>query len=135
VGSGPVEWLEREVEAWNTGDLDRFLDALGPDVEFTPDPSFPDSATYRGEDVYRWLRDWARMWDQARLEVLGTEERNGILIVGSRWHLVARQTSDEIPIRDFTLVFDFEPSGDRPRGIWAFFDRDRAVEKAAELSG
>jgi hypothetical protein len=42
VAGDRVEWLKRQVEVWNAGDIDGLLDALGPDFEFTPDPSFPD---------------------------------------------------------------------------------------------
>jgi hypothetical protein len=43
---------------WNSGDYERWLDEMGADFEFTPDPSFPDAGTYRGEDLRRWMRDW-----------------------------------------------------------------------------
>jgi len=43
VATGRVEWAERMVELWNSGDLEAWLDEIGPGFEFTPDPTFPDT--------------------------------------------------------------------------------------------
>jgi hypothetical protein len=56
VASDRVEWLVRQVEAWNARDFDGFLDGLAPDFEFTPDPSFPDTATDRAHWLTRQSR-------------------------------------------------------------------------------
>jgi ketosteroid isomerase-like protein len=56
---------------WNSGDYERWLDEMGADFEFTPDPSFPDAGTYRGEDLRRWMRDWISTWRENRFELLG----------------------------------------------------------------
>ena len=57
-----IEWAERMVELWNSGDLEAWLDEIGSDFEFTPDPSFPDVGTYKGEELRDWMREWARTW-------------------------------------------------------------------------
>jgi hypothetical protein len=74
VASDHTARLLELVEVWNSGDIERFVEALGPDFEFTPDPSFPDVATYRGEELRRWLREWADTWQGNRLEVLETSD-------------------------------------------------------------
>jgi ketosteroid isomerase-like protein len=51
MASERVEWVRQQVETWNAGDIDGFMDAVSPEFEFTPDPSFPDAGTYRGEEV------------------------------------------------------------------------------------
>jgi ketosteroid isomerase-like protein len=135
VASGRVEWLQQQVEFWNAGDLDRFFDALPPDFEFTPDPSFPDLSTYRGEELRRWLADWARVWDDNRFEVLGLEERDSALIVDSRWELIAPQVAAQVPVQDFAIVLGFPPGADQPNRMWAYFDRDLALRRAAEITG
>jgi hypothetical protein len=40
MASERVEWVLRQVETWNSGDLDAFMQSFPPDFEFTPDPSF-----------------------------------------------------------------------------------------------
>jgi ketosteroid isomerase-like protein len=135
VAGDRVEWIKRQVEAWNAGDIDGFLDGLGPDFEFTPDPSFPDLSTYRGDELRRWLNDWARVWDQNRFEVLGIEEREHALIVDSRWELIAPQVEAQVPVQDFAIVLGFPPGESRANRMWAFFDRDLALGKAEELTG
>jgi hypothetical protein len=135
VASDRVEWLERQVEAWNAGDIGGFIDALGPGFEFTPDPSFPDLSTYRGEELREWLEEWTRVWDANRFEVLGVEERRDVLIVDSRWELIAPQAGAQVPVQDFTIVLRFPPGADRAHRMWAYFDRDLALAKAEEVTG
>jgi ketosteroid isomerase-like protein len=126
VVSERTERLLELVEIWNSGDLDAFLETMAPDFEFTPDPSFPDAGTYRGDDVRRWMRDWAKTWEGNRLEVLDMDERPPAVVMTCRWHLGAPQTGDEIPVSDFSLVLWLD-ADDQPRRMAAFFDRDRAL--------
>ena len=58
MASARVEWVLRLIQTWNAGDVDGYLDALGDDFEFTPDPSFPDADTYSGEEWRRWMSEW-----------------------------------------------------------------------------
>lgn len=136
MASERIEWVLRQVETWNSDEVDAFLDALGPEFAFTPDPSFPDADTYRGERLRRWFREWAHAWQDSRLEVLGITEQGPALIVDSRWHLTAPQTGVEVPNSDFTLVIWFDRErDDRPRRTVAYFDRERAVEAARDNPG
>jgi ketosteroid isomerase-like protein len=84
VAGERVEWVRQQVEIWNSGDIDAFMKSVSPDFEFTPDPSFPDAGTYRGEEVETWIREWARTWQDNRLEVLGIEERGRAVLIESR---------------------------------------------------
>jgi hypothetical protein len=68
VTSSRQEWAERWVELWNSGDVERWLDETGPDFEFTPDPSFPDAGSYRGEELRDWIHEWARIWGSPEQE-------------------------------------------------------------------
>jgi ketosteroid isomerase-like protein len=134
VASGRLGWVEKQTEIWNAGDIDGFVDALGDDFEFTPDPGFPDSGTYRGTELRRWFDEWTRVWEDVRYELLQVEERGSVMIIHSRWHLVLKQAGAPADW-DFTLVVEFEGAEDRPRRMWAFVDRNRALEKAEELTG
>jgi ketosteroid isomerase-like protein len=130
VASKRVRWILEMFDRWNSGDVDGFVDALGPEFEFTPDPSFPDTGTYRGDEYRRWMREWARTWGDSRLEVLGTTERGDAVVVESRWHLRAK-TGAPIPLSDFNVVVWFDPNRESPpRRAAAFFDRQRALEAA-----
>jgi len=132
VAGERVEWFRGLVATWNAGDVDAFLDGLGPDFTFTPDPSFPDAGTYGGEDLRRWLGEWARTWDESRLELLWTTEVGQAVLAGARWHLTAA-TRQPIPLRDFHFVVWFD--GDRPLRGAAFFEEEQAREAAGRLPG
>ncbi|MGA8219272.1 MAG: nuclear transport factor 2 family protein [Solirubrobacterales bacterium] len=132
--SDRVEWVLRQVEKWNSGDVEGFLDSIPPEFEFTPDPSFPDAGTYRGEQVRDWIRDWFQTWRENRLEVLQMTDLGSAVLMESRWHLSAPQSGEAIPVSDFNVVFWFDRD-DRPTRMAAFFNRDRAVEAAAEGTG
>jgi hypothetical protein len=134
VSSRRTELVLELVEKWNSGGVEAYLEALGPEFEFTPDPSFPDTGSYAGEDLRRWLREWTATWEGNQLEVLGITDHGRAVTLDSRWHLAAKQTGDEIPNRDFTLVIWFDAQ-DRPLRMAAFFDRDRAAHEAQRELG
>jgi len=114
------------VETWNSGDVDAYLDGLGPGFEFTPDPSFPDSDTLRGEKLRAWLHEWIDTWEGNKLEVIEIDERGAGVLARCRWHLRASQDSIEVPAEDFTFAV-FYDSEDRLRRLLAFFEHERAV--------
>ena len=130
-----LEWVTRMAELWNEGDVDRWLDEAGPDFEFTPDPSFPDHDTYRGEEFREFMHGWARTWQDNRFELLGFEEMGDVGLMRSRWHLAAPGgSSGDVPVADFTLVVWWEGSEAlRPHRMAAFFDDEAA--RAAALPG
>jgi ketosteroid isomerase-like protein len=135
MASERVEWVTRRIEAWNSGDAEAFLESLPPDLEFTPDPSFPDAGTYRGEEVRDWMRGWARTWQDSRLEVLGISERGRAVLVESRWHLAAPQSGEAIPVSDFNVVIWFDRGDAQPTRMAAFFDRQLALAAAEGGTG
>jgi len=129
-----TELVQKLVEMWNSGDVDAFCEAVGPDFQFTPDPSFPETGPYSGEELRKWLREWQGTWEGNRYEVLGIDDHGQAMTIDSRWHLVAKGTGDQVPASDFTIVFWLD-ADDRPRGMAAFFDRDRALEVARGGTG
>jgi ketosteroid isomerase-like protein len=136
VADARIESLRRLVGMWNSGDIDGLLDELGPEFEFTTDPSFPDAGTYRGDEVGPWIREWAQSWQDAKLEFLGFTEYGQTVVADSRWHLAAPQSGEAVPVNDFSLVFRFDRSADdRPTAMAAFFDRERAIEVARGGTG
>jgi ketosteroid isomerase-like protein len=131
-----IEWAERMVELWNSGDLEAWLDEIGPDFEFTPDPTFPDTGIYKGEALRGWMRDWARTWENNRFEMLDFTEHGDVSLIGSRWHLAAPHSGEEVPVQDFTLVIWWQgPDAESPHRMAAFFDREQALQLAQEGTG
>jgi SnoaL-like domain len=126
--------IEELVETWNSGDIDAFMDALGPELEFRPDPSFPDTGSYSGENLRHWLREWQGTWQGNRFEALGISDHGPAVTVDSRWHLAAKGIGEEIPVSDFTLVIWFDEE-DRPLRMAAFFDRELALKEARGATG
>jgi hypothetical protein len=125
------EWAEHIVELWNAGDLDGWLDELGPDFEFTPDPSFPDHDTYSGDELRGFMEGWVRTWQDNRFEMLGFEEVGDVGLIRSRWHLAAPRSGGEVPVADFTLVVWWEgPDAVKPHRMAGFFDDQQALEAA-----
>jgi ketosteroid isomerase-like protein len=131
VASRRTATVKELVKLWNSGDMDRFLESLAPDFEFTPDPSFPDAGVYRGDEMRGWMQDWAETWQDNELEILGSAEHGRAVILDCRWHLAAPQSGDEIPVSDFSMVLWFDRDGDDlPTRMAAFFDRERALQEA-----
>jgi ketosteroid isomerase-like protein len=126
--------IDEMLDKWNSGDVDGFFDTVGPEFEFRPDPSFPDSGLYRGEELRAWLHEWQGTWEGNRFEVLGITEHGSAVTLDSRWHLVATGRGEEIPVQDFTLVVWFDDD-DQPLGMAAFFDRELALEEARTRAG
>ena len=135
MAEGRREWMLRMIELWNAGEHERFLDELGPELEFSPDPSFPDAGTYSGEEFRRWMRDWVSTWEENRFEMVEMEELDGAVLIDGRWHLITRGSNDEVPLADFTVVWLFRPGEDRPYRGAVFFDRARALELARGVTG
>ena len=124
------------MEMWNAGEHERFLDELGPELEFSPDPSFPDAGTYRGEEFRRWMRDWISTWQENRFEMLDMTELERAVVIDGRWHLAARESGGEVPLADFTVVVLFpDRTAERPDRMAVFFDREQALNLARGDTG
>jgi hypothetical protein len=80
------------VETWNSGGIDAYLVALGPDFEFAPDPSFPDSGILRGEKLRAWVHEWSEIFGRTSPPADGALRlpRNGRLIGRAAWRLRSR---------------------------------------------
>jgi ketosteroid isomerase-like protein len=135
VASDRLEWAKHMEALWNARDLDQWFEEVRADVEFTPDPSFPDYGTYSGDALRKWFEDWMRTWKDNRFEILDFDERGDVGLMRSRWHLAAPESGGEVPVADFTMVIWWEePEAVKPHRIAAFFDHDEA-EKAAAGTG
>src|SRR5512143_3855370 len=61
------------MEAFNTGDVPRMLDALASDIEVYASPEMANSGTYHGHDGFvRWITAWTDAWEQISAAVTET---------------------------------------------------------------
>jgi ketosteroid isomerase-like protein len=119
------------VALWNSGDIEAWLDEVGPDFEFTPDPTFPDTGVYKGEGLREWMRAWTRTWEDNRFEMLEYSEEGNASLGRSRWHLSAPRSGEEVPVADFTIVIWWDdPDAERPTRMAAFFQHEEALAAA-----
>ncbi len=119
-------YFEHLVEIYNDGGIESWLDELGPDFEFTPDPSFPEPGTKSGDELRRWIKEWAAVWEQARLDVKEIEEHGDGVLALCQWQLTAAKTNLDVPVAEFTFL-GWVDDGGKPRKLFAFFDRERAL--------
>jgi hypothetical protein len=124
------------VELWNSGDIETWLDEVGPDFVFSPDPTFPDTGVYKGESLREWMRSWVGMWTDNQFEMLEYTEIGDASLGRSRWHLAAPESGGAVPVQDFTIVLWWDgPDPDRPSGMAAFFQHEEALAAVAERTG
>jgi hypothetical protein len=131
MASGRIEFAERLIELWNAEKYDEFLDELGPELEFTPDPSFPDAGVYSGEELRRWIGEWVSTWGENRFEMHSIEEIGHAFLIRGRWHLATRQSGGEVPLADFSIVSLFaDDEAERPSRMAVFFNEEEALALA-----
>jgi ketosteroid isomerase-like protein len=117
------------VGLWNSGDIETWLDEVGPEFVFTPDPTFPDAGIYKGEALREWMRDWVRTWKDNRFELLDYTEIGDASLCRSRWHLEAPDPSGARPSRLTIAVWWDGPDRDQPNGCVPFFQHQEALAK------
>jgi hypothetical protein len=130
------EWVNRMTETWNAGRYEEFLDELGSDLAFSPDPSFPDAGTYTGEEFRHWMGEWIGTWQENRFELLDVTELENALLVRGRWHLATKESGGAVPLADFTIVYLYpDAAAGRPNRMAVFFDHDQALAMAEAGTG
>jgi uncharacterized protein len=87
MAGGQVEALRAGYEALNVRDLDKVLELMDPELEWSEAELSPEAGTHRGRDGFeRFLRSWLESFDDFRVE---PEE---IVEHGDRLIAVIRQT-------------------------------------------
>jgi hypothetical protein len=110
---------------WNAGDLEGSMRYFDPDVEFSPDPRWPEPGPYRGrEAVTSFLHEYRSAWGQVDLEVEEVEELRGALVARCKWLVQGASSGADVPVA-FTLAVWFGSSGLVER-MAAFFDDEEA---------
>jgi ketosteroid isomerase-like protein len=64
------DYVREFAEAWNRGELDRFIDDADPDFEWVAAREHPDALTNRGIDATaEYLRDWLQTMPDLKIEI------------------------------------------------------------------
>ena len=123
--NGPSAWSSS-----GTRGLENWLDEVGPDFEFTPDPSFPDAGTYRGEASASGCATGSDLEGQplrdARLRRPIGDARLMPVALASRGAGLRRG----VPVQDFTLVVWWDGPEPEPQRMAAFFDPEQRSRAA-----
>ena len=123
-----IEWVLRQVELWNSGDVDSVFELYTEDAEIRTGPHWPEQSTYRGREAIRETSaEWASMWDRLQIEVDRLEEFGDRMVVTGAWRMrgAASGIDGQMPI---FIVFTFR-DGKIAVLEW-FADHDTAVAAA-----
>ena len=129
------EQLERfrgYVDLWNEGDLDRWWEEVGSNVRFTPDPRFPETGPFEGEELKTFYEQWWEAWGgEARLVVKEMFERSDAVVARCLWDVSGAASGAHLPAEwaEFSIVA-WERSDGSLDTLLAFFDHERALAAA-----
>jgi hypothetical protein len=75
------------VDAFNSGDMERFLAFVDPHARFYPVDFFPDlEPLYEGrEGLVRAIDGWRGPWDRLRAEIGNLDEEDDIVAFDAHW--------------------------------------------------
>jgi ketosteroid isomerase-like protein len=92
VSDENVQAVRRLVDAFNSGDVDGWVQGLHPDVIWVPIPEYTETGAIRGPDPVReFVLDWVGAWDQYTLEVTRIFDGGDWVVMGG--HHEARHSS------------------------------------------
>ena len=120
--------MEQMIAAWNAQDFDSFFATLANDIEFVPDPRWPEPGPYRGEAAVKFIRDWIGAWDHTRLVVDELATVGERVVARSTWDVEGSASGAAVTL-DLSLVFGLDDELKVCR-IHALFDHDAALEVA-----
>jgi ketosteroid isomerase-like protein len=130
VSSPNAEAVRNSLDAWNRGDVDGWLEASHPDIEWTSEIAQAiegSQRVYRGrEEMRRYWHEWHSLWE-VTIEVSEVRERGETVVALAR--VRARGSSSGVKLdRPIAYVFEFEDG--LARRARSYFDVERALEAA-----
>jgi ketosteroid isomerase-like protein len=119
------------VAAFNTGDIDRMLAPIHPEIEFEPLKAVLEGSVYRGHAGFRqWLLDMAEDWEDFVIDVIEVRDLGGDrILVHARFHARARGSGVEL---DSPGAWLCEMRDGRIRRLRFYRDVEAALEGAGE---
>jgi ketosteroid isomerase-like protein len=126
-----VDAALRGLDGWNRGDVDAWLEAVHPDIEWISEVSrqVEGAATvYRGlDEMRRYWDEWHELWS-VTIDVTETFDLGDTVVVFA--DLRTRGGASGIDLeRPIAYVFEFGPDG-LARRARAYFDPDEALAAA-----
>jgi ketosteroid isomerase-like protein len=72
VSPKSIEIVRRALERWSSGDLERFIETLDPEIEWRTSGLYPDvDPVYYGHEGFRkFWRDFHETWETLSMELL-----------------------------------------------------------------
>jgi ketosteroid isomerase-like protein len=130
VSSPNVDAVRNSLDGWNRGDVDAWLEAAHPDVEWTSEVAQAIEGAqrvYRGrEEMRRYWDEWHSLWE-VTIEVSEFRERGDTVVAVAR--VRARGSASGVKLdRPIAYVFEFEDG--LARRARSYFDTERALEAA-----
>jgi ketosteroid isomerase-like protein len=105
VSDEAIEVTRAWFETWNRGDLDAFIDLYAGDAEMTPDPSWVEAGTFKGQlAIRRFFEGLKESWDGEDRAVLRDLFKAGTNVVARMDWQVRGRTSGIDTHLDITNV-------------------------------
>jgi hypothetical protein len=120
------------VELWNGGDFERWWDEVGSRMTFTPDPRFPETGPFEGEELRNFYDQWWEAWGgESRLVVRDLFERSGAVVARCLWDVSGAASGAHMPEEwaTFTLVGWSREDGSIET-LLGFLDHEEALAAA-----
>lgn len=129
-----VESVHSSFAGWNRGDVDAWLEAAHPEIEWTSEIARRvegAETVYRGLDgMRRYWDEWHAVWDM-RVEITETRDLGETVLAFARLHSRGRASGVGV---DQAVAFVFEFEGGLARRVRVYFDSEQAVEAAAHAA-
>ena len=125
-----VEKVRRALDAWNRGDVDAWLDAAHPEIEWISEIAVRlegSERVYRGlAEMRDYWADWHATW-HVRIEISETFDLGEKVVAVA--DVSTRGGASGIGLeRQVAYVFEFEDG--RARRVRSYFDRQEALNAA-----
>jgi ketosteroid isomerase-like protein len=123
-----VELVHRAVAAWNTRDIDRWLELTAPDVEVVFPQDVPEPGPFHGRDELRaWAEGFMTAWDDFEAEVRQAIPVGEQVVVELHQRGHGRETGIEMEQTDWHVFSVRDGRIVRWRAYWT---REGALEAA-----
>jgi ketosteroid isomerase-like protein len=124
-----VVLVRHALDAYNSGDVDAFVDLFTDDGEVETDPRFPEGGTFSGrESIRRFIAGLHQGWEGGSAVTVKEMRPAGDSVLAFwEWHATGERSGIEVSSDWFGL---FRVRDDRIARLRFFHDRDEALEAA-----
>jgi ketosteroid isomerase-like protein len=125
-----VDAVRMSLEAWNRGDVDGWLDASHPDIEWISEIAQAlegSHKVYRGrEEMREYWDEWHELW-KVTIEITEIRELGDKVVALARVRAQGATSGIDLD-RQIAYLFEFEEG--LARRVRSYFDTERALEAA-----